>query len=434
VLTPRPSFTLSPDQQAVVDYAINGGAHLFLTGRAGTGKTTVTRAILQRLGPQAAVVAPTGVAAMNAGGQTLHSFFRLPPRLITPGDIRRLRNARTVKALTTLVIDEISMVRSDMMQAVDFSLRLNRDSAEPFGGVRIILVGDLAQLPPIAQGEEGAFLEDTYGGPFFFHAPAFRDAGFTMVELTEVHRQADPEFVEVLNAVRDGELTPDLAEILNARVTGRIGLEASGTHVVLTPTNQAASSINQARLEGLRGEPRGFSGKVEGEFDPRLFPTDDPLVLKVGARVMMIRNDPGGRYVNGSIGEVVGFSSEGVKVHVNDQFVTIEPVSWERIRYAADGQSSKLKRETIGSYVQYPLRLAWAMTIHKAQGLTLDKVYLDVSRRLFAHGQAYVALSRARTLEGLELSRPLQPSDIITDQRLFDVKAFCDPAPLGIGG
>jgi len=434
VLTPRPGFTLSPDQQAVVDYAISGGAHLFLTGRAGTGKTTVTRAILERLGPKAAVVAPTGVAAMNAGGQTLHSFFRLPPRLITPGDIRRLRNARVVKALSTLVIDEISMVRSDMMQAVDFSLRLNRDSSEPFGGVRIILVGDLAQLPPIAQGEEGAFLEETYGGPFFFHAPAFRDAGFTMVELTQVHRQADPEFVEVLNAVRDGELTDDLAEILNDRVTGRIGLEASGTHVVLTPTNHAASNINQARLEGLPGEPRGFSGKVEGEFDPRLFPTDDPLVLKVGARVMMIRNDPGGRYVNGSIGEVMGFSGDGVKVHVNGQIVTIEPVSWERMRYATENATGKLKRETIGSYVQYPLRLAWAMTIHKAQGLTLDKVYLDVSRRLFAHGQAYVALSRARSLEGLELSRPLRPSDIITDQRLFDVKSFCDPAPLGIGG
>jgi len=415
-----------------VDFAAEGGAHLFLTGRAGTGKTTVTRAILRRLGSKAAVLAPTGVAAMNAGGQTLHSFFRLPPRLITPGDIRRLRNARTVQALTTLVIDEISMVRSDLMQAVDFSLRLNRDSAEPFGGVRLILVGDLAQLPPIAQGEEGEFLEEHFGGPFFFHAPCFRDAGFTMVELHKVHRQADPDFIEILNAVREGELTPDLAERLNERVTGRSGLEASTTHVVLTATNQAASSINQARLDGLLGEPRGFSGKVEGEFDPRLFPTDDPLVLKQGARVMMIRNDPGGRYVNGSIGEVIGFTPDGVKVHVNGETVTIEKVKWERMRYAADGNSGKLKRETVGSYAQYPLRLAWAMTIHKSQGLTLDKVFMDVSRRLFAHGQAYVALSRARTLEGLELSHRMRPTDIITDPRLFEVKSFCDPAPAAL--
>jgi ATP-dependent exoDNAse (exonuclease V) alpha subunit len=432
VLAGSPAPTLSPQQQAVVDFAAEGGAHLFLTGRAGTGKTTVTRAILRRLGTKAAVLAPTGVAAMNAGGQTLHSFFRLPPRLITPGDIRRLRNARTVQALTTLVIDEISMVRSDLMQAVDFSLRLNRDSGEPFGGVRIILVGDLAQLPPIAQGDEGAFLEDNFGGPFFFHAPCFRDAGFTMVELHKVHRQADPDFVEVLNAVREGELTPDMAERLNERVTGRSGLEASTTHVVLTATNQAASSINQARLDGLLGEPRGFSGKVEGEFDPRLFPTEDPLILKTGARVMMIRNDAGGRYVNGSIGEVIGFTPEGVKVHVNGETVTVEKVTWERMRYAADGSSGKLKRETVGSYAQYPLRLAWAMTIHKSQGLTLDKVFLDVSRRLFAHGQAYVALSRARTLEGLELSHRMRPTDIITDPRLFEVKSFCDPAPAAL--
>jgi len=433
-VSPDPAPPLSAEQRAVVEYGAAGGAHIFLTGRAGTGKTTVTRAILERLGPKAAVLAPTGVAAMNAGGQTLHSFFRLPPRLIMPGDVRRLRNARAVKALSTLVIDEISMVRSDMMQAVDAALRLNRDSREPFGGVRMILVGDLAQLPPIAQGEEGAFLEETYGGPFFFHAPAFRNAGFTMIELHEVHRQGDPEFVEILNAVREGALDRELTDRLNTRVSGRNGLAASETHVVLTPTNQAASSINQARLDALTGEPRGFAGKVEGEFDPRLFPTDDPLILKTGARVMMIRNDPAGRFVNGSIGEVAGFSDGAVIVHVNGETVRVEPVTWERIRYAADAGGEKLKRETVGSYAQYPLRLAWAMTIHKAQGLTLDRVFLDISRRLFAHGQAYVALSRARTLEGLELSAPLRPTDIITDPRLFEVASFCDGAPLTLRG
>jgi ATP-dependent exoDNAse (exonuclease V) alpha subunit len=420
---------LSAHQAAIADYICKGQDHIFLTGRAGTGKTTLTRAILQRLGSRAAIVAPTGVAAMNAGGQTLHSFFQFPPRLITPGDVRRVRNARVIKALNTLVIDEISMVRSDMMQALDASLRLNRDSNEPFGGVRLLLVGDLAQLPPIAQGEEAAFLEEYFGGPFFFQCPSFRDAGFTLVELTEVHRQADPEFVAVLNGVRDGALAPDLADALNSRVTGRTGLDASQTHIVLTATNQTAHQINQARLNELVGEPRGFAGELKGQFDARLLPVEDPLILKAGARVMMIRNDPARRYVNGSIGEVLGFTGDGVKVLVNDEEVTIEKVSWDRIRYNADPKTGALKKETIGSFSQYPLRLAWAMTIHKSQGLTLDKVYLDISRRLFAHGQAYVALSRARTIEGLELSQPLRPSDIIMDQRLFDVRSYCDPAP-----
>jgi len=435
-MTPAaPQPELSPEQQAAFALAVRGGAHLFLTGRAGTGKTTVTRAILRAMGTRAAVLAPTGVAAMSAGGQTLHSFFQLPPRLILPHDVRRGRNGAAMRALTTLVIDEISMVRADVMQAVDTSLRMNRGTNAPFGGVRMVLVGDLAQLPPVIQGEEAAHLEDMYGGPFFFHAPAFREAGFSILELNQVHRQADSDFIDILNAVREGALDNDQAAQLNERVSARSGLQASETHVVLTATNQAASAINQARLDALVGEPRGFAGKVEGEFDPRLFPTEDPLILKTGARVMLIRNDPGGRYVNGSIGEVIGFGDGAVMVRVNGESVRVEPVSWERTRYAvAPGAEGGLKRERVGSYAQYPLRLAWAMTIHKAQGLTLERVYLDVSRRLFAHGQAYVALSRARSLAGLELSAPLRPSDIITDPRLFDVRSFCDPVSFQLKG
>ncbi|KAA5803850.1 AAA family ATPase [Alkalicaulis satelles] len=435
-MTPAaPDTVLSSEQQAAFDLAVRGGAHLFLTGRAGTGKTTVTRAILRALGSRAAVLAPTGVAAMTAGGQTLHSFFNLPPRLILPQDVRRSRNGRAMRALTTLVIDEISMVRADLMAAVDASLRLNRGSNAPFGGVRMVVAGDLAQLPPVIRGEEAAHLEDVFGGPFFFHAPAFREAGFTLVELNEVRRQDDSDFIDILNAVREGELDREQADQLNARVSGRSGLQASETHVVLTATNQSASAINQARLDALVGEPRGFAGKVEGDFDARLFPTEDPLILKTGARVMLIRNDPAGRYVNGSIGEVTGFADGAVIVRVHGESVRVEPVSWERTRYAAAPDTEGgLKRETVGAYVQYPLRLAWAMTIHKAQGLTLERVYLDVSRRLFAHGQAYVALSRARSLAGLELSAPLRAADIITDPRLFDVRSVCDPVPFALRG
>ncbi|WP_019960352.1 ATP-dependent DNA helicase [Woodsholea maritima] len=425
---------LAADQTALINFLIDKRPNLFLTGRAGTGKTTLLREFLRRAGARAAVVAPTGVAAMHVGGQTLHSFFRLPPRLIEPADIKRLRNARALQALETLVIDEISMVRSDVMWAIDASLRLNRNRQEPFGGVQVILVGDLAQLPPIAQGEEGAYLDMAYGGPFFFHPPVFRDAGFSYVELEQVYRQSDPDFVNVLNGVRDGDLREDQASLLNARVTGRSGLEASASHVVLTATNQAAFNINYQRLEGLPGTPKVFGAKVEGQFEERAYPTEDPLVLKAGARVMMIRNDPQGRWVNGSLGEVAGFEGDKIRIKIGNDQHLVEPQKWERYRYAYDAGQKALSKDAVGGFTQFPLRLAWAMTIHKAQGLTLDKVYIDIARNLFAHGQAYVALSRARSLEGLELSRSLRPQDIIIDQRVFDVKAYCDPLPQGLLG
>jgi ATP-dependent DNA helicase PIF1 len=426
--------TLSPEQNRLLDWLFANKPNVFLTGRAGTGKTTLMREFMRRAGNKAAVLAPTGVAAMHAGGQTLHSFFRLPPRLIEPRDIKRLRHARAVKALETLVIDEISMVRADMLWAIDASLRLNRDRNEPFGGVQVILVGDLAQLPPIVQNEEAAYLEMSYGGPFFFHPPVFRDAGFSLLELEHVYRQSDPEFIDVLNAVREGDLRQDQADILNKRVTGRSGLEASATHVVLTATNQTAFEINRARLEGLPTKAHMFEGKVEGQFDPRLFPTEDPLVLKVGARVMLTRNDPQGRWVNGSLAEIEGFDENAVRVRIGDDVYAVEKQKWERNAYTFDVATKALSKTTTGAYTQFPLRLAWAMTIHKAQGLTLDRVYMDISRRLFAHGQAYVALSRARTIEGLELSRPLRPSDIISDARIFDVRSFCDPLPVSVAG
>ncbi len=429
-----PLPALSQDQSRLLDHVSARRPNLFITGRAGTGKTTLTRELLKRAGPNAAVVAPTGVAAMHVGGQTIHGFFRLPPRLIEPADVKRLKNARALKALETLVIDEVSMVRADMMWAIDASLRLHRESSAPFGGVQVVLVGDLAQLPPVVQDEEAAFLEMAHGGPFFFHTPSFRDAGFQMAELTEVHRQTDPEFVEILNAVRDGSLTREQGARLNTRHTGRSGLEASETHVVLTPTNQAAQRINAARLAALPGTASALRGQVEGQFESKVLPTEDPLVLKPGARVMMIRNDPGGRWVNGSLGEVAGFAADGVKVRIDGDVHTVEPVKWERLRYGFDPAKNALKKEIAGAFTQVPLRLAWAMTIHKAQGLTLDRVYLDMPGRLFAHGQAYVALSRARSLEGMELSRGLRPSDIIVDERIFDVRSYCEPLPAGVLG
>jgi len=431
--SPLPAPALSEHQERLLDWLSSARPNVFLTGRAGTGKTTLMREFLRRAGPRAAVIAPTGVAAMQAGGQTIHSFFHFPPRMIGARDIRKVRHRRAVQALETLVIDEISMVRADMMWAIDKALRLNRERNEPFGGVQLVLVGDLAQLPPVVQGAEAEYLESTFGGPFFFHPESFRDAGFSYVELEQVFRQTDSYFVDILNAIRDGDLDSDKAADLNDRVTGRSGLEASLSHIVLTATNETAWRINQARLEGLPTSHKAFEAKVEGQFDQRLFPAEEPLVLKIGARVMLTRNDPQGRWVNGTLGQVEGFDEKAVRVRIGDVVHAIEPQKWERNAYAFDPEKQALTKTTAGAFTQYPLRLAWAMTIHKAQGLTLDKVYLDLARRLFAHGQAYVALSRARSLEGLELSRPLTPNDVISDPRIFDVTAFCDPAPASVG-
>lgn len=393
--------------------------NIFLTGRAGTGKTTLVRKFLEAAGEKAIVLAPTGVAAMNAGGQTIHSFFKFPPRLIEPGDIKRLRSTRLVKAVDTIIIDEISMVRSDMLDAIDRSLKLNRMSKRPFGGVRMIVSGDLHQLPPVVSRDEGPILEDRYGGEYFFNAPAFRDGEFTLLALKHVFRQADPRFLALLGGLRQGRLTQMEVKTLDSIVSSRSAKDASETHIVLTPNNNNAFRINQARLKELTTRTKTYAADVQGQFEERAFPTEADLELKEGARVMLIRNDPEGRWVNGSIGFIEGFTANGVIVNINDRAYEIEPVAWEKYKYELDTATKKVKQEVIGTFKQMPLRLAYAITIHKAQGLTLDKVYIDFDSGMFAHGQAYVAFSRARSLEGLEISRRLRPSDLVLDKNAF---------------
>ncbi len=393
--------------------------NLFLTGRAGTGKTTMLRRFMAEAGDSAIVLAPTGVAAMNAGGQTLHSFFKFPPRLIEPQDVKRLRTARLMKTIDTLIIDEISMVRSDMLDAIDRSLKLNRASKRPFGGVRMILSGDLHQLPPVVRGEETEILHDRYGGHYFFHAPAFQEAEFALLALKHVFRQADPRFLAFLGALRQGRLTPPDERVLHSVVSARSAVDASESHVVLTPNNANAFRINQARLEDLPGKEKTFSAKVQGTFDEKSYPTEADLELKVGARVMLIKNDSEGRWVNGSLAQVEGFNGTNVLVSLDGHTYEIEPAAWEKFKYTLDPETKKVSREAVGTFKQVPLRLAYAVTIHKAQGLTLDKVYIDFDSGMFAHGQAYVAFSRARSLEGLEISRPLRPRDLVMDRNAF---------------
>ncbi|MEE9380495.1 MAG: AAA family ATPase [Hyphomonadaceae bacterium] len=402
-----------------VAHGAGAQGNVFLTGRAGTGKTTMLKRFLEEAGDTAVVLAPTGVAAMNAGGQTIHSFFKLPPRLIEPQDIKRLRTTRLMRTLKTVIIDEISMVRSDMLDAIDKSLKLNRGSKRPFGGARMILAGDLHQLPPVVRGDELPILNERYGGSYFFNAPAFREAEFALLALKHVFRQDDPRFLALLGAMRTGRVTESDEDLLDTLVSSRTAQEASETHVVLTPNNANAYRINQARLAQLSTRARTFDAKIDGKFEERAYPTEAELELKEGARVMLIRNDPDGRWVNGTLAIVEGFDEDSVLVNVDGEVYGIEPTAWEKYRYEVDAKTKKVSREIVGTFKQVPLRLAYAVTIHKAQGLTLDKVFIDFDRGMFAHGQAYVAFSRARTLEGLEISRPLRPRDMVIDRSAF---------------
>lgn len=417
--TPWPDgITPTEEYRAALDYIREGEGHLFVTGRAGTGKSTLLRALRATTDQEMVVVAPTGLAAVNVGGQTIHSFFGLPPRLIRHDDIRRSRNGQVMRKLAFLVIDEVSMVRSDLMWAIDQSLRVNRGRPrEPFGGVRLVLFGDLHQLPPVVQEAEVAtHLEQEFGGPFFFSAPALREgAGTLRLELTQVFRQSDEALISVLNRIRDGEANEeDLAE-LNARVAPIRTLGEGEKFVILTPTNAAAQRINTAYLDALPGRAHTYEAGITGDFTNASHPTDSALVLKPGAKVILLRNDPERRWVNGTIARIARLEEKKVFVEVAGREHELEPASWEQRRYAYDKTEEKIVGTVAGTFRQYPVRLAWALTIHKAQGLTLDNVYIDLGRGTFAHGQAYVALSRCRSLEGLALARTLTPRDILFD-------------------
>ena len=406
------------DYEAALDYLRDAGGHLFVTGRAGTGKSTLLRALCDMVEAEHVVVAPTGLAAVNVGGQTIHSFFGLPPRLIRQEDIRRSRNGAIMRKLKLLIIDEVSMVRSDLMWAIDQSLRINRGRPrEPFGGVRLVLFGDLHQLPPIVQeGEVAAHLESEHGGPFFFSISALREGlGTHLLELSHVFRQSDEALIDVLNRIREGDVDEQHLELLNTRVSPIRTLAEGDPYVILTPTNAAAHRINMAYLDAIPARPVSFPASVTGDYAQSAHPTDETLVLKAGAKVMLLRNDSERRWVNGTIARISRLDEKRVWIELDGKEYEVEPVTWEARRYAYDTSAQKIVETVAGTFKQLPLRLAWALTIHKSQGLTLDRVYIDLGRGTFAHGQAYVALSRCRTLEGLVLARPLRPRDILFD-------------------
>ena len=411
-------LTLSDEQQRVFDQIEHSREHIFVTGRAGTGKSTLLNALAWRTSKQIAICAPTGVAALNVGGQTIHSLFRLPTGIIADHDLHQsVELKKLLNAIDTLVIDEISMVNADLMDAIDRSLRQARSRRnEPFGGAQVIMFGDPYQLPPVPakDPDERAYFADTYRSPWFFDARVWSAADLVIVELSEIHRQADDRFKTLLNGVRLGVVTAEMAAELNE--AGARPCPSSGV-ITLATTNAIVNKINSSRLAELPGDSMTAVAEIEGDFGANALPADEVLELKVGAQVMFLRNDPDQRWVNGTLGTVARIDGT-VWVEVNGEEHEVEPALWERYRYRYDSESKTLEKEVVAECEQFPLRLAWAVTIHKSQGQTYDAAIIDLGQRAFSAGQTYVALSRITSLEGLYLTRPLRPEDVIVDEHV----------------
>jgi energy-coupling factor transporter ATP-binding protein EcfA2 len=408
---------LSPEQRAVFERIETTRDHIFVTGRAGTGKSTLLNHLSWHTSKQLVVCAPTGVAALNVGGQTIHSLFRLPIGVIADHDIDQSAEVKKLlNTIETLVIDEVSMVNADLLDAIDRSLRQARGKPfEPFGGVQIVLFGDPFQLAPVpGDGDERAYFADRYRSMWFFDAKVWEEADLTIFELATIHRQNEPEFRHMLTAVRHGMVTAEIAGRLNA--AGARPAPSDGV-ITLATTNSTVNRINTAALARLPGRILTARAEIEGDFGGRAYPADDRLELKKGAQVMFLRNDPDQRWVNGSIGVVTKIEAN-VWVDVDGEEHEVAPSTWEKFRYTYSAATKKLTKDVIAEFTQFPLRLAWAVTIHKSQGQTYDRAIVDLGQRAFAPGQAYVALSRLTSLGGLYMTRPLRPSDIIVDEHV----------------
>lgn len=417
-------------------FVLNTDKNVFLTGKAGTGKTTFLHHIIKKSKKQTMVVAPTGVAAINAGGMTIHSVFQLPLTAFIPQqnagvdptyftdwtNLRTLHNMRKekinlIKELELLIIDEISMVRADLLDAIDFSLKKYRRNNLPFGGVQVLAIGDLFQLAPVIKEQAWFILKNYYQSIYFFSSLAWQNATALTIELKKVYRQKDEHFVQLLNNVRWGEHTPkDIA-----RLNQNYSRKPDKTSVItLTTHNYKAKNINTSEINKLSTPTKTFKANVNGKFNESAYPIDAELTYKVGAQVMFIRNDAEGAYYNGKTGVITDIKKEVITVKDDqDNELKVGPIEWLNSRYSVDKETQKIKKEDIGSFRQVPLKLAWAVTVHKSQGLTFDKVIVDLEDT-FAPGQLYVALSRCRTLEGLQLSSEISAHNVIVDATIVD--------------
>lgn len=419
----------NPQLKFARKYIEQTNVNVFLTGKAGTGKTTFLKSLRNTLFKRYVVLAPTGIAALNCEGVTIHSFFQLDFMPYIPGRLIKHKKMRAnkvnlIRSLELIVIDEISMVRADVLDQIDALLRKLRISErdKPFGGVQMLMIGDLSQLPPVAKQEEWDFLKQFYKTPYFFSAKVLEKTRYQTITLEHIYRQSDSKFINILNHVRDNIITQEIIQQLNERYNPSIFSKNNKGNIILCSHNNQANKINEDRLMLIDEKSYFYTAEIEGEFDYRMFPNAETLEFKVGAQVMFLKNDydaPYGekrRYYNGTIGKIVELSEEKIVVEKDEdgQRIEVTKYTWERYKYDLNKKTKEIKQEVIGAFTQYPLKLAWAITIHKSQGLTFEKAIIDADNS-FAHGQFYVALSRCRSLEGLTLSKPFNPHAIITD-------------------
>lgn len=410
---------LTPEFEQAFDLLEHSEQNVFLTGKAGTGKSTFLNYFREQTGKKIAVVAPTGVAALNVQAQTIHSLFRFSPHFLERSQVKT-DNRKLFRQLELLIIDEISMVRADVFDAIDQFLQNARRNRSPFGGVQVCLIGDLFQLPPVVTRDEKELFSRYYRTPFFFATEAYERGDFQPVQFAHIHRQNDEAFIGILNAIRSGDCGEEELSALNARVIPT-AVPAPGT-LVLTATNHLADDINATQLRKLHADTVEYEGELKGSFGLKgaRLPAPDLLELKVGAQVMFTKNDPEGRWVNGTLGHVRTLEKKRISVEISGKTHTIEPEKWKSVGFEFDEGAGAIVEKQLGSYTQFPLMLAWAVTIHKSQGKTLERAIIDLGSGAFAAGQLYVALSRCRALSGIALKRPVSQGDILCDADVVD--------------
>lgn len=430
--TPKPQFVLTEEFKEILDLLKNTNESIFITGKAGTGKSSLLKHFIKNTNKKLVILAPTGIAALNVSGQTIHSFFRFPPSIITPNKIEPdYVRAELFKNLQMVIIDEISMVRADLMNGIDIALRKNRNRLdEPFGGVQMVFIGDLFQLPPVVMESDRDYILKTYGGQYFFDSTVFKTFKYHFKELTTIFRQSNgqPEFKTMLNNIRNNEAQFNDMALLNSRHKDNAGEQENS--IFLTTRRNISRNINNVKLENLPGEKFTFTGTLSGKYlklkeeaeeklDDKL-PAPYKLELKKDAQIMMLKNDGGKRWVNGSIGKVEKLEENVITVKIDGNKYKIEKESWNEVEYVLNKETKEIEERIIAGFSQFPLQLSYAMTIHKSQGKTFDKITVDVGTGAFAHGQIYVALSRCRTIEGIILNNPIRNNDIIVDPRVIE--------------
>ena len=411
-------ITLTFEQQAVFEMMESSQDNIFVTGKAGTGKSVLLKYFVKNTSKKNVIVlAPTGVAAIQAQGQTIHSFFHFKTHLLDPQEVKVSHQVATIiRKASAFIIDEVSMVRADLMEAINRCCQQAKNNIRPFGGIQIIVFGDMHQLPPVVRTEEEKqFLDYRFGGHFFFDVPAFKDGNLKVFELVNIQRQKDDLFKDVLNAVRTGFVTRATLDIFNSRH----GIPIPQDDVLmLATTNRIVDDKNEEEFSLLRTQEYVFQAEIDGDEKKVIRAADEQLRLKVGAQIMMLRNDKAKRWANGTLCTVAALSENSVAVRIDGEEHEVEQATWETYNYTFNKAKGEITKEVVASFTQYPIRLAWALTIHKSQGQTYKTINVDLGNRAFAHGQAYVALSRCQTLEGLYLTRPLRRSDVIVDERI----------------